>query len=146
MTLGDKLGELRKKKGLTQEELSIQLNISRQTLYNWEKGSTSPDIMQAKNIASFFGISLDDLTNNEVDIRCKDKSNDLLDNLIGHECFISFADDFFDGTIAYNTKFKVLEVSSNFIKVQYEISKRRIIKLIDIDMIVSIMETLEVAK
>lgn len=37
MTLGEKIIELRKKKGLTQENLAEQLNISRQTLLNWEK-------------------------------------------------------------------------------------------------------------
>lgn len=50
MNLGDKIIELRKNKKLTQEQLSEKLGITRQTLSNWEKNITSPDIEQAKNI------------------------------------------------------------------------------------------------
>ena len=38
MTLGEKLIELRKKHNLTQERLSEELKVTRQTLSNWEKG------------------------------------------------------------------------------------------------------------
>ena len=46
MTLGNKIVELRKKRNLTQEQLSEKLGITRQTLSNWEKDITNPDIIQ----------------------------------------------------------------------------------------------------
>jgi Predicted transcriptional regulators len=135
MTLGQKIIELRKKKGLTQEYLAEKLKISRQTLSNWENNITSPDIVQAKNIASFFEISLDDLTDNYIELKCKDQSNHLLNHLVGKECFISFDDEFIDATMNYNTQFKIIEIGSRFVKVQYQLKKETMIKLIDIDMI-----------
>ena len=43
MTFGEKLQLLRKSKGWTQEQLSAQINISRQALSKWESGATMPD-------------------------------------------------------------------------------------------------------
>ena len=66
MELGNKLCELRKKAGLSQEELSEKLDVTRQTISNWELGQTVPDINQAKQIANIFKISLDELADNDV--------------------------------------------------------------------------------
>lgn len=68
MELGEKIYELRKKEGLSQEQLAEkeELNVTRQTISNWELGQTVPDIKQAKALAKIFKISLDELTNNEV--------------------------------------------------------------------------------
>ena len=66
MEFGNKLCELRKKAGLSQEELSEKLDVTRQTISNWELGQTVPDIIQAKQIANIFKISLDELADNDV--------------------------------------------------------------------------------
>ena len=66
MNLGDKILELRKKKGYSQEELAEKLSISRQTVSKWELNETSPDIKQAKKISKIFNISLDDLLDNDI--------------------------------------------------------------------------------
>lgn len=68
-------------KKLTQEQLSEKLGITRQTLLNWENNTTNPDILQVKNIAVFFKISLDDLTDNKLEINCSKKN--VLVTLIG---------------------------------------------------------------
>lgn len=138
MTIGEKIIELRKKMRLTQEQLSEKLKISRQTLSNWENDLTTPDILQAKNIASFFKISLDDLTNNQLLLECADNLNNLLNDLVGKECMILMDEDYVDPMINYNTKLKVLEVSNSFIKVEYEVKKKHIEKLIDLDIIMYI--------
>lgn len=66
MELSEKICNLRKKEGMSQEVLADKLNVSRQTISNWECGQTTPDIIQAKNLASIFNISLDELVNNDV--------------------------------------------------------------------------------
>ncbi len=56
---------LRNYKGLTQEELSLELQVTLQTIYKWEKGKSVPDMENMKNIANFYNVSIDDLINKE---------------------------------------------------------------------------------
>lgn len=65
MKLNDKIKELRKKNGLTQEELADKLNVSRQAITKWESGDGVPDIDNIKNIALFFHVSIDYLLDNK---------------------------------------------------------------------------------
>ena len=48
--LQDKIRNLRKAKGWSQEELAIKLNVVRQTISKWETDETVPDIYQAKKL------------------------------------------------------------------------------------------------
>lgn len=66
--LAQKLKELRKKAGLTQEQLAEQLNVSRQAIAKWESGSGLPDIENLVNISRFFHVSTDLLLNNVVEM------------------------------------------------------------------------------
>lgn len=66
MNIGDKLVELRKKKGLSQEELAEKLDVTRQTISKWELNETSPNINQAKEISKLFNVSLDELVGNNI--------------------------------------------------------------------------------
>jgi len=66
MNIGDKLVELRKKKGLSQEDLAEKLNVTRQTISKWELNETSPNINQAKEISRLFNVSLDELVGNNI--------------------------------------------------------------------------------
>lgn len=65
MELNEKLQELRKRKGITQEELAQNLFISRTAVSKWESGRGVPNIESLKAIANFFDISLDELLSNE---------------------------------------------------------------------------------
>lgn len=67
MTLNEKLKELRKKKGLTQEALASELNVSRQAITKWETGEGTPDIENLRNIALFFHVSVDYLIDNKAE-------------------------------------------------------------------------------
>lgn len=53
----NRLKELRKEKGLTQDELAKKICISKRTLQNWEKGETDIKLSQAKMLADYFGVS-----------------------------------------------------------------------------------------
>ena len=66
MALGQNILELRKKNGLSQEQLGEKINVTRQTISKWELNETTPDIKQAKELSKIFKISLDELTDNDI--------------------------------------------------------------------------------
>ena len=59
--LGNTIARLRKEKGLTQEQLASELNISYQAVSKWENGVSSPDLSNIKRLAELFGVSIDEL-------------------------------------------------------------------------------------
>ena len=61
MEFHEKLQELRKQKGLTQEELAESLYVSRTAISKWESGRGYPNIDSLRAISKFFSVSLDDL-------------------------------------------------------------------------------------
>ncbi|MCG2128322.1 helix-turn-helix domain-containing protein [Staphylococcus epidermidis] len=63
--LYNNLRRLRNYKGLTQEELALELQVTLQTIYKWEKGKSVPDMENMKNIANFYNVNIDDLINKE---------------------------------------------------------------------------------
>lgn len=65
MEFNEKLQELRKQKGLTQEELAEVLYVSRTAISKWESGRGLPHIESMKAISKFFSISLDELLSGE---------------------------------------------------------------------------------
>ena len=65
MEFHEKLQELRKKKGLTQEELAEQLYVSRTAVSKWESGRGFPNIESLKAISKYFSVSLDELLSSE---------------------------------------------------------------------------------
>ena len=66
MNLGNKILELRRKKGLSQEELGEKISVTRQTISNWELGETTPNIEQLKLLSNEFSISIDELVDNDM--------------------------------------------------------------------------------
>ena len=61
MEFNEKLQELRKSKGLTQEELAEKLFVSRTAISKWESGRGYPSLDSLKEIARFFSVTIDDL-------------------------------------------------------------------------------------
>ena len=66
MEIGKSIMNLRKKNGLSQEELAGKIGVARQTISKWELGETSPDLKQAKELSKTFNVSLDELTGNDI--------------------------------------------------------------------------------
>lgn len=64
MNFNEKLMELRKQRGWSQEELGNRLNVTRQTVSKWELGQTTPEMDKLVEISQLFDISLDELLNN----------------------------------------------------------------------------------
>lgn len=63
--IANKLVELRKKNGLSQEELADKLGLSRQAVSKWERAESSPDTDNLICLAKLYNISLDDLLNTD---------------------------------------------------------------------------------
>ena len=61
MEFNEKLQELRKKKGITQDELATKIYVSRTAISKWESGRGYPSIESLKAIASFFSVTVDEL-------------------------------------------------------------------------------------
>lgn len=137
-TIGKKIIELRKKYNLTQERLAEKVGVSRQTLSSWESDITSPTLAQANILAKVFKISLDELSDNNIEIECKDNSkNQIFAHLLEKTCYLTLADDICDLNIN-SIPVKVLSVNDDFIKVEYTKGKKTILKLVDMDLIVAI--------
>ena len=65
MEFNEKLQELRKQRGVTQEELAAKLNVSRTAISKWESGRGYPNIESLKAIARFFSVTIDDLLSSD---------------------------------------------------------------------------------
>ena len=67
MRLSEKLYLLRKKSGLSQEQLAEQLDVSRQAISKWESGSSVPESEKLIAISTYFNVSLDYLLKDNMD-------------------------------------------------------------------------------
>lgn len=78
MEFNEKLQQLRKKSGLTQEQLAKQLYVSRTAISKWESGKGYPNIESLKCLSKFFSVSIDELLSNDELItlaECENRSN-----------------------------------------------------------------------
>ena len=66
MKLGDNIQQLRKDLKLSQEQLAEKIDVTRQTISNWELGETSPNPEQLKLLSNALNVSIDELLNNDV--------------------------------------------------------------------------------
>ncbi len=66
MKLGDNILKLRKDCKLSQEQLAEKVDVTRQTISNWELGETSPNPEQLKLLSKALNVSIDELLNNDI--------------------------------------------------------------------------------
>ena len=67
MSLGEKISDLRKRKGISQEKLAELLDVSRQAVTKWESGKGNPDTENLIRLSEIFGVSLDELCGKEAE-------------------------------------------------------------------------------
>ena len=99
MEFNEKLQQLRKQKGLTQEELAEALFVSRTAISKWESGRGYPNIDSLKAIAKFYGVTIDELLSGEdaltiAEEDCKRKerrSRDLVVGLLDVSAILPFS-------------------------------------------------------
>ena len=66
MALGQNILNSRKKNGLSQEQLGEKVNVTRQTISNWELEETAPNPEQLKLLSKVLSVSVDDLIDNDL--------------------------------------------------------------------------------
>ena len=77
MIFADKLTQLRKKAGWSQEELAEQMNVTRQSVSKWEGAQSVPDLEKILRLSELFGVSTDYLLKDEIeDVECYTSSNE----------------------------------------------------------------------
>ena len=83
MNFNEKLIELRKSKGLSQDELGNALGVSRQTISKWELAQSYPDFQRLVSLSDYFGLSLDALVKDidVQDVRSKNLSEKQLSSI-----------------------------------------------------------------
>ena len=130
MEFNEKLQELRKRKGLTQEELAEALYVSRTAISKWESGRGYPSIDSLKAIAGYFSVTIDDLLSGdeilviaEEDQKQKEmQSRDLVFGLLDCSCAMFFFLPFFgqrvDGIIHEVSLLSLTGISS-YMRVAY---------------------------
>jgi transcriptional regulator with XRE-family HTH domain len=94
MSLGDKLLDLRKKAGLSQEEVADKLDVSRQTVSKWETDQTVPELIKVKLLSKLYNVSYDYLISGS--------------NLSGDITSIEMIVDEIDWTSAWSKKYPIL--------------------------------------
>ncbi len=67
MIFADKLVKLRKKSGMSQEELAEKMNVSRQAVSKWESAQSVPDLEKILQLGNLFGVTLDYLLKDELE-------------------------------------------------------------------------------
>ena len=75
MEFNEKLQELRKQRGLTQEELAEKLYVSRTAISKWESGRGYPNIESLKAIAKFFSVTVDELLSTDEILTIAEEDN-----------------------------------------------------------------------
>lgn len=68
MKFNEKLLKLRKEKGLSQEELGMEMQVSRQTISKWEAGQSYSDFTRLVMLSDFFDMTLDELVK-DIDVQ-----------------------------------------------------------------------------
>ena len=83
MNFNEKLIDLRKSKGMSQEELGAELKVSRQTVSKWESGQSYPDFQRLVLLSDYFGLTLDELVKgiDLQEIREKNMNNDKINSI-----------------------------------------------------------------
>ena len=95
MTLGEKISALRKQRAMSQEDLALQLNVTRQAVSKWEQDENAPDMDKIVGLSNIFGVTTDYLLKDENLEGNKSKSDTETIRVGG--AFIGF--DTYDGDI-----------------------------------------------
>ena len=126
-SLGERLVELRKKHGYSQQEIADRLSVSRQTISNWESGQGAPALDKACELARIYKISLDELAGLADEREAPAVDLHILKKLEGRRCQLEFTEEntidaVMDGLLN-NANVRILEVGERRVRIEYERKK-----------------------
>lgn len=126
-SLAERLVELRKKQGYSQQEIADRLSVTRQTISNWECGQGAPALDKAAELAAIYQISLDELAGLADKREAPGADLHILTKLEGRRCQLEFTEEntidaVMDGLLD-NANVRILEVGDRWIRIEYERKK-----------------------
>ena len=71
---GKLIAKLRQERGLTQQQLAAIIGVSHQAVSKWESGAALPDIQTMMELTRFFGITVEQLVNAELDVEAAEEA------------------------------------------------------------------------
>ena len=124
-SLAERLVELRKKQGYSQQEIADRLSVTRQTISNWECGQGAPALDKAAELAAIYQISLDELAG--LADEAPEADLHILKKLEGRRCQLEFTEEntmdaVMDGLLD-NANVRILEVGDRWVRIEYERKK-----------------------
>ena len=126
-SLAERLVELRKKQGYSQQEIADRLSVTRQTISNWECGQGAPALDKAAELAAIYQISLDELAGLADEREAPEADLHILRKLEGRRCQLEFTEEntmdaVMDGLLD-NANVRILEVGDRWVRIEYERKK-----------------------
>lgn len=126
-SLAERLVELRKKQGYSQQEIADRLSVTRQTISNWECGQGAPALDKAAELAAIYQISLDELAGLADEREAPEADLHILKKLEGRRCQLEFTEEntmdaVMDGLLD-NANVRILEVGDRWVRIEYERKK-----------------------
>ena len=116
----DKLLALRKRSGMSQQDVASAIGVTRQTVSNWEQGQGAPALDKAAELARLYGVTLDDLASDEVSVvssgRAGRRDLHVLERFVGRRVTVGFMDDEDRGAIVGA---ELLGVTERWLRVSY---------------------------
>lgn len=119
--IADKLVALRRRAGMSQQEVARAIGVSRQTVSNWELAQGAPELDKAAELARLFGVTIDDLARDDVEIMAArgpaaPRDVHVLRALVGRTATVELSDQVLsDATI--------LEVGEVWLRVSCEVKR-----------------------
>lgn len=154
-TLGERLALLRKRYGYSQQEIADLLDVTRQTISNWECGQGAPTLDKAAELAGIYRISLDELAGNlqgSHETAKGRKDLHILKKLTGKKCRLEYLDQTEAATsdLLGNTQVRILDVNECWMRIEYERrregtfrQKETVVKLVELSKITGAVLTVE---
>lgn len=85
MSFHSKMIKLRKHKGFTQETFAAEIGVSRQSVYKWESGQSYPEVEKLLKVARTFGVTVDDMLSDDMEVGRNGEMMPLADYLAEEE-------------------------------------------------------------
>lgn len=116
--ISDKLLALRKQSGMSQQDVANSIGVTRQTISNWELGQGAPTLDKAAELARLYGVEIDDLANDGVEVVASGKKRigkdlHVLLGLVGQSVTVGLADG--EGSIP---RARILGASNGWVRLE----------------------------